>query len=127
MSRFLSISVGDQSTHMYYVVDNEVIVAHTHPHGIRHMEAEGLGRIAGSKLLDGVQYLLEFISLHDRIPTDIRLLTPRYQTWLHGVIQNASYTQFFTDGVAPHVTLENSKDLTHRYAGHTKTILSFKI
>ena len=83
--------------------------------------------IAGSKFMDGILYTLEFISLHDRIPTEVKLVSPRYVTWISETIENNSYTQFFTAGVPVNVTLENIVEAPLSYARHSKTIHSFKL
>jgi len=127
MNPFLSISVGDTATLINYVVDGQVIVSHTHPIGFKHVEADGMNVIAGSKLLDGILYTLEFISLHDKIPTDFRLIAPRYATWFGETIENASYAQFYTNGVPISVTLEGIEDVPLSYARHTQTLFSFKV
>jgi hypothetical protein len=127
MNPFLSISVGDSATLINYIVDGHIIVSHHHPIGYKHIEAEGMNQIAGSKLLDGVLYALEFISLHDRIPTRFRLIAPRYATWIGQVLENCSYTQFYTDGVPVNVTMEGTESANFPYARHTQTIFSFKV
>lgn len=124
---FLSIAVGDTSTLINYIVDGHIIVSHVHSIGYKHIEAEGMGIIAGSKFLDGVLYALEFISLHDRIPTQFKLIAPRYATWIGETIESESYTQFYTGGVPISVTLEGIKDVPLSYARHSQTIHSFKI
>jgi hypothetical protein len=126
-SPYLSVSVGDTSTLVSYVADGQVIVSHTHPIGYKHIEAEGMNTIAGSKFIDGILYTLEFISLHDRIPTNIRLISPRYVTWIGETIEGASYTQFYTRGAPINVTLEGTQDVTFTYARHSQTIHSFKV
>jgi hypothetical protein len=123
----LSIIVADTSTLIHYMVDGEIIVSHTHPIGYKHIEAEGMNIIAGSKFMDGILYTLEFISLHDRIPTDFRLVSPRYVTWISETIENNSYTQFYTDGAPISVTLEGITDVPLSYARHSQTIHSFKL
>ena len=123
----LSIIVADASTLIHYMVDGEIVVSHTHPIGYKHIEAEGMNKIAGSKFIDGILYTLEFISLHDRIPTDFRLVSPRYATWIGEIIENNSYTQFFTDSVPISVTLEGIVEVPLSYARHSQTIHSFKL
>lgn len=123
----LTISVGDTSTLINYMVDGEVVVSHTHSVGYKHTEAEGMNIIAGSKFIDGILYTLEFISLHDRIPTDFRLASPRYSRWIGEIIENGSYTQFYTDGAPISVTLEGTTDVPLSYARHSQTIHSFKL
>jgi hypothetical protein len=123
----LSISVGDTSTLINYMVDGSVIVSHTHSIGYKNIEAEGMNVVAGSKFLDGILYTLEFISLYDRIPTDFRLLSPRYSTWIGEAIENASYSQFFTNGAPISVTLDGIADVPLSYARHSQTIHSFKL
>ena len=123
----LAIAVGDTSTLINYIVDGHVIVSHTHSIGYKHIEAEGMNVIAGSKFLDGILYTLEFISLHDRIPTDFRLLSPRYSRWIGETIEDASYTQFYTGGAPVSVTLEGTLDVPLSYARHSQTIHSFKL
>ena len=124
---FLRVLVGDTSTLIHYMIDDHVIISHNHPVGYKHIEAEGMSIVAGSKFLDGILYTLEFISLHDRIPTDFRLASPRYTTWIGETIENCSYTQFFTDGIPINVTLEGITDAPISYARHSKTIHSFKL
>jgi hypothetical protein len=124
---FLSIAVGDTSTLINYISDGHVVVSHVHPIGYKHIEAEGMNTIAQSKLMDGVLYTLEFISLYDRIPTDFRVISSRYATWIGESIENASYTQFYTNNVPVSVTLEGVKDVPLSYARHSQTIHSFKV
>jgi hypothetical protein len=124
---FLSIAIGDTSTLINYIVDGHVIVSHVHPIGYKHIEAEGMNVIASSKFIDGVLYALEFISLHDRIPTQFKLIAPRYSTWIGEALEGASYTQFYTDGVPVSVTLEGIQDVPLSYARHSQTIHSFKV
>jgi hypothetical protein len=124
---FLSVAVGDTSTLINYMVNGHVIVSHTHPIGYKHIEAEGMTVIAGSKFMDGILYTLEFISLQDRIPTDIRLITNRHATWIGEIIENNSYTQFFTDDIPINVTLESTQEFPISYARHSQTIHSFKV
>jgi hypothetical protein len=126
-SPFLSIAVGDTSTLINYIVEGHVIVSHVHPVGYKHIEAEGMNAVAGSKLMDGILYTLEFISLHDKIPTDFRLIAKRYYTWIGETIESASYTQFFTNDVPISVTLEGIVDVPLSYARHSQTIHSFKV
>lgn len=123
----LSIAVGDTSTLIDYIVDGSILVSHTHPIGYKQIEAEGMNIIAGSKFLDGVLYTLEFISLYDRIPTDFRLLSTRYSSWIGETIEGASYTQFYTKGSPISVTLEGIVDMPLSYARHSQTIHSFKL
>ena len=124
---FLSIAVGDTSTLINYIVEGHVIVSHVHPIGYKHVEAEGMNLVAGSKLMDGILYTLEFISLHDRIPTEFKLIAPRYATWIGETIEAASYTQFYTNGAPVGVTLEGIQDVPLSYARHSQTIHSFKV
>lgn len=123
----LSISVGDTATLINYMVDGGVVVSHTHGIGYKQIEAEGMNVVAGSKFLDGILYTLEFISLYDRIPTDFRLISPRYSTWIGETIEGASYSQFYTKGAPISVTLEGIADVPLSYARHSKTIHSFKL
>lgn len=127
MNPYLSISVSDSATLINYIFEDKVIVSHIHPIGYRHIEAEGMNVIAGSKFLDGILYTLEFISLHDKIPTDFRLIAPRFTTWLGETIEGASYTQFYTNGIPVSVTLEGTKNTPFSYARHSQTIQSFKV
>ncbi|MCX6756696.1 MAG: hypothetical protein NTW35_00875 [Candidatus Nomurabacteria bacterium] len=124
---YLTISMSDMATMIYYVSDGNVVVAHNHDVGFKQLEADGLGIIAASKLLDGVMYTLEFISLHDRIPTEFYLATNRYTTWLAGVLQGASYAQFYTENKPVRVTLDTTKAPSINYARHKKTVFSFKV
>ena len=131
MSTFLSISVGDESTLIQYVSDNEVLLTNTHSIGLKHVDALGLNKEAASSILDGIHFTLDHISLYDRIPTEFRLISPRYITWLKTVIEEESYAQFYTAGVPVRVTLERIQGLENnpslQHAGHTKTIFTFKV
>jgi hypothetical protein len=127
MNPHLVIKVGDRETHIEYRIGEAAIVHHEHPFGLRHIESEGMNQIAGSKFLDGIMYALEFVSLHDRIPTDFRLITPRYANWIGETIEAGNYTQFYTGGAAISVTLEGTHDPSLGYARHTQTIFSFKV
>ncbi len=124
---FLSVAVGDTSTLINYIVDGHILVSHVHPIGYKHIEAEGMNIIAGSKFMDGILYTLEFISLSDRIPTEFRLIAPRYSTWIGETIERSSYTQFYTNDIPVSVTLEGIKDVPLSYARHSQTIHSFKV
>lgn len=124
---FLSIAVGDSSTLINYLVDGHILVSHVHPVGYKHIEAEGMNMVAASKFIDGILYTLEFISLSDRIPTNFRLIAPRYATWIGETLEGASYTQFYTKGIPVSVTLEGAKDVPLSYARHSQTIHSFKV
>jgi hypothetical protein len=127
MHPFLSITVSDTATLINYVVDGHVLVSHTHPVGYIQIEAEGMNIVAASKFLDGVLYTLEFISLHDKIPTDFRLVSKRYATWIGEALERGSYTQFYTEGVPISVTLEDTETVPLFYARHSQTIHSFKV
>jgi hypothetical protein len=127
MNPSLVIQVGDRETLIQYSVDGHPIVSHMHPYGLKDIEAHGMNQIAGSKLQDGITYALEFVSLYDRIPTQFKLITPRYATWIGETIEAASYAQFFTFGVPVSVTLEGTYDPSFGYARHTQTIHSFKV
>lgn len=128
MTSHLKIVVGDRETHVQYLVDDQSLVSHVHPVGLRHIELEGMNQIAASKFMDGITYALEFISLHDRIPTDFKLYTPLYATWIGEAIENASYAQFYTNKVPVRVTLLGTQDPSiSSYARHSKTIFSFKV
>jgi hypothetical protein len=126
MNNHLVIRVGDRETAIEYVAHDAVIVKHTHPFGLKDIEMEGMNALAGSKLVDGIMYTLEFISLHDRIPTSFQLIAPLYSTWIGETIERASYTQFFTNGFPISVTLIGT-DPSVGYARHTQTIFSFKV
>lgn len=127
MNPFLVIKVGDRETLIEYAIGEHRLVSHVHPYGLKDIEAQGMDQIASSKLQDGITYALEFISLHDRIPTQFKLITPRYATWIGEAIERGSYAQFFTGGVPVNVTLEGTYDPSISYARHTQTILSFKV
>lgn len=132
MGNYLSISIGDTSTLLQYVNDNEVLLSHSHPVGVKHIDAHGLGDQAASVLLDGIIFTLEHISLYDRIPTEFRLLAPRYATWVKTVLEKYPYAQFYTENMPVRVTLEriqghNQEDPSLNHAGHSKTIFTFKI
>ena len=124
---FLSVAVGDTSTLINYIVDGHILVSHVHGIGYKHIEAEGMNVIAASKFMDGILYALEFISLHDRIPTSFTLIAPRYSTWIGETIEGTSYTQFYTGGAPISVTLEGIQDVPLSYARHSQTIHSFKV
>ena len=127
MDRYVKIVVGDTETYLEYVVNDHPLVSHTHPIGLKHIESEGMKQSAGSSFLEGLVYLLEFVSLYDRIPTDFRLITPRHAIWLGNLIEKTSYAQFFTNGMPVRVTLLDTYDPSLPYARHSQTIFSFKV
>lgn len=127
MKSYLSISVADTATLINYVSEGEVVVSHTHPLGYKHIEAEGMNAVAAGKLLEGIIYTLEFISLYDRVPTTFRLVAPRYSSWIKDVLIKNSYAQFYTRGLPINVTLEGVQEGSLPYARHTQTIFSFKV
>ena len=108
---FLNIKVFDNYVLVEYVYSGNVIANHKHEYGIKHLEREALSPIAFSKFIDGVIYMLEHISLYERIPTDFRLSTPRYATLLKNKLENESYSQFFTNGIPICVTINENKDI----------------
>ncbi len=132
MGTYLSISVGDTATLIQYVSDNEVVLTHTHGFGIKHIDAHGLGNVAASSLLDGALFALEHISLYDRIPTEFRVIAPRYATWIKTALEAHDYAQFYTNGVPIRVTLEHiqgqlKENPSLQHAGHSQTIFTFKV
>jgi hypothetical protein len=131
MKNYLSISIGEDSTLLQYVDQDEVVLTNTHAVGLKHLEAQGLSKLVASSFLDGIYFTLEHISLYDRIPTEFRLITPRYSTWVTSLLENEPYAQFFTNATPVRVTLERIKgglpNSSLPYAGHSKTILSFKV
>jgi hypothetical protein len=124
---WLEIIVGDEDTTVQYVTENKVLVSHTHPVGYRIIEADGMNAIARSKFLDGVLYMLEFISLNDRIPTEFKVISPRYSIWIGDTLEKYPYTQFYTNNLPISVTLEGTLDHPRSYARHSKTLQSFKV
>lgn len=127
MKPYLSILVSDNSTLINYITDGEVLVSHTHPIGYAQIEAEGMNKVASGKLLEGIIYTLEFVSLYDRIPNNFRLIAPRYTTWIKEVVEKNSYSQFYTKGEPISVTLEGIPQGPFLHARHPKTIFSFKV
>lgn len=127
MKPYLSISVGDTATLINYISDGEVVVSHTHPMGYTHIEAEGMNKVAAGKLLEGIVYTLEFVSLYDRIPVSFRLIAPRYTTWIRDAVEKNSYSQFYTKGSPISVTLEGIPQGPLLHARYPKTIFSFKV
>jgi len=126
----LSISVSHNTTLIDYISDGTVLVTHLHPYGHKNIEDDGMGDMAASKLRDGVIYVLEFISLHDRIPTEFKVLSPKYSSWIKEALQKESYSQFWRNGFPINVTIDNIKqkeDNSFSYARHSKTIQSFKV
>jgi hypothetical protein len=127
MKAHLAVAVGDHATSIQYVVEGHTLVSHTHNVGYRQLEALGLNAIARSHLVDGILYVLEFVSLNERIPTDFRVAAPRYAMWVGEAIESAAYSQFYTEGKPISVTLEDTTSVPLFYARHSKTIHSFKV
>lgn len=127
MSPHLLITINDIETNISYRVDNKDIINHTHNVGLIHLEREGLNKIVTSKLIDGIIYALEYISLYERIPIEFKLMTPKYATWLKGVLEDQSYAQFYTNGLPIRVTIISSDNASFSYARHKKAIFSFKV
>lgn len=127
MSPHLLITINDIETNISYRIDNKDVINHTHNIGLAHLEREGLNKVVTSKFIDGVMYALEYVSLYERIPVDFRLVTPRYATWLKGVLEDQSYAQFYTNGLPVRVTITSSNNTSFNYARHKKAIFSFKV
>jgi hypothetical protein len=127
MNAHLAITVRDTATVIEYVVEGHILVSHSHPVGYKQLEAHGLSPLSRSILVDGIIYVLEFISLHDRIPTNWKVVAPRYAMWVGEAIEGASYSQFYTKGIPISVTLEDTTSVPLFYARHSKTIHSFKV
>ncbi len=127
MNPYLVITVGDHDTKIDYTIGEQALVTHTHPVGLKTIELEGMNQVAASKFMDGVIYALEFVSLYDRIPTQFKLVTPRYASWIGETLEAGSYTQFYTNQTPVRVTIEDTPDPSLGYARHTQTILSFKV
>lgn len=127
MSSHLLITINDIETNISYCVDGKDLISHTHNIGLAHLEREGLNKIVTSKFTDGIIYALEYISLYERIPTEFKLVTPRYATWLKGVLEEESYAQFYTGGLPVRVTIQSSDNASFSYARHKKAIFSFKV
>jgi hypothetical protein len=129
MSSNLFISVSENGTLVNYVSEGHTIVTHLHPYGYKDMENDGLGVVSASKLKDGIIYVLEFISLHDRIPTEFKLATSKHSSFIKTIIEKESYSQFFTKGFPINVTIENinKKDNSFSYGRHSQTLQKFKV
>lgn len=127
MSSNLIIVINDIETNISYRVDNQNLITHTHDVGLIHLEKDGLSKVATGKFVEGIIYALEYISLYERIPHEFILITPKYATWLKGVLENQSYTQFYTNGLPVRVKIESSDNASFSYARHKKAIFSFKV
>ncbi len=127
MPHYLLIEVDDSKTNLKYVVDENVLATHSHDFGLKHLESHAMSKIASSKFLDGVFYILEYISLYERIPTEFVLCSPRYSSWIKNLIEEASYTQFYTNKIPVCVKIDGNREASSNYARHKKTTFSFKV
>jgi hypothetical protein len=126
MTTYALLSFSDNQVVASYISDEETMLSYTHPYGHLQLEAQALGKSSVSMIDSALVSLFEQVSLYDRIPKHIHILSTRNREWLKKVIESRSYTQFYTDGTPFCVTLLDTNG-TSSYARHSQTLQSFKI
>ena len=125
MNSLLLITLTDESYIVDYREDGESLLVTKKKYGLLKLEDFKLRERAGYLLLDPLIYTLEKISLYERIPTTVHVITERHGPWIKHIIKEYPYTQFYTGGKKMSVTLGQARN--NLYAGHTKETFKYKI
>ncbi len=125
MDNELIITLSDESYVIDYREEGEALLSTKKKYGLLKLEDFKLRERAGYLLLDPLIHTLEKISLYERIPTTIHVITDRHGPWIKHILKEYPYTQFYTGGARMNVILE--KAANNLYAGHTKETFKFKI
>ncbi len=125
MDNELIITLSDESYVIDYREEGEALLSTKKKYGLLKLEDFKLRERAGYLLLDPLIHTLEKISIYERIPTTIHVITDRHGPWIKHILKEYPYTQFYTGGARMNVILE--KAANNLYAGHTKETFKFKI
>jgi hypothetical protein len=125
MNSLLLITLTDESYTIDYREDGETLLTTQKKYGLLKLEDFKLRERATYLLLDPILHILEKISLYERIPMIIHVVTQRHGPWIKHIIKEYPYTQFYTGGVRMNVILQKAEN--NLYAGHTKETFKFKI
>lgn len=125
MNSLLLITLTDESYAIDYREDGETLLTTKKKYGLLKLEDFKLRERAAYLLLDPLLHTLEKISLYERIPMTVHVITQRHGPWIKHILKEYPYTQFYTGQREMNVILE--KVNSNLYAGHTKETFKFKI
>jgi hypothetical protein len=125
MNSLLLITLTDESYTIDYREDGESLLVTKKKYGLLKLEDFKLRERAAYLLLDPLLHTLEKISLYERIPMTVHVITKRHGPWIKHILKEYPYTQFYTGQREMNVILE--KVNSNLYAGHTKETFKFKI
>jgi hypothetical protein len=125
MASYLILSLTQESYSIIYKEEGDVLLEVTKKYGLHKLEDFKLRERASYLLLDPLLFVLEKISLYERIPTALHVVTSKHGTWIKHILESYPYTQFYTSGKKMSVILEKVQG--NMYAGHQKKTLNFKI
>ncbi len=125
MSSILVLQITDETYTIRYQEDGEVLLETVKQYGLSKLEDFKLRERASYLLLDPLLHTLEKISLYERIPTVLHVITPKHGPWIKHILELYPYTQFYTGGAKMSVILERVQGTL--YARHTKETLKLKI
>ncbi len=125
MSSLLVLHITDVSYTITYREDGETLLETVKKYGLNKLEDFKMRERAAYLLLDPLLHTLEKISLYERIPTTLHVITPKHGPWIKHMLESYPYTQFYTGDKKMSVILERVQN--NLYAGHTKETLKLKI
>lgn len=112
VNKYLEVAVLADKTIIKYWNNGAISLVHEYQIGIFEIEKNLVNEISLSNWVSGVIYILDLISLQDRVPTDIYLFTERYGHTFQKVLKEKNtYAQFFLEnkenGKGVHVIINN--------------------
>ena len=125
MSSVLLLKLTESSYTITYKEEDEVLLESKKEYGLAKLEDFKLRERASYMILDPLLYILEKISLYERVPTILYVFTPKHGPWIKHILETYPYTQFYIKGNKMSVILERAQGI--EYAGHTKKTFKFKI
>ena len=125
MASTLLLTLTEQTYLLTYKDGEETLLEAKMKYGLRKLEDYKLRERASFLLLDPLLHMLEKISLYERIPTTLYVITEKHSAWIGHTLKEYPYTQFYTTGRAMSVILLRAHST--QYAGHTQKTFKFKI
>ncbi len=96
LKKYLDIKVFENKTIVTYCNDNNVCFIHEFKIGLKQIEENSLSTFIFSDWISNIIYVLQNISLTDRVPTYIYLTTEKYQNLFAKFLKDKNtYSQFF--------------------------------
>ncbi len=125
MASTLLLDISEQTYTLTYKDGEETVLEKKMKYGLHKLEEYKLRERSSFLLLDPLLHILEKISLYERIPTTIYVITEKHSAWIGHILKEYPYTQFYTTGRLMSVILLRAHRTQH--AGHTQKTFKFKI